>query len=167
MPRIARLVVKGKKAVYHVMTRTALDGYVLEDVEKDFLLRHIRWLGKVYFVEVLSFCIMGKHFHLLARMEPGENKPIDNIRRRFEIYYRDDGKRELTEQLVPVLRDERGSLSEFVKEIKQGFSRFYNKRHGRKGLFLSERFKSVIVDNGGTLINCLAYIDLNSTVGGS
>ena len=161
MPRIARLVVKGEKTVYHVMSRTALAGYVLEDVEKDFLLRHIRWLGKVYFAEVLGFCIMGNHFHLLVRMEPGQDQPIEEIRRRFEIYYGDDGKRELTEELVPVLRDKWGSLSEFVKEIKQGFSRFYNKRHSRKGFFWSERFKSVIVDNGETLINCLAYIDLN------
>ena len=59
------------------------------------------------------------------------------------------------------MREKWGSLSEFAKEIKQGFSRFYNKRHGRKGFFWSERFKSVIVDNGETLINCLAYIDLN------
>ncbi|MCJ7595543.1 MAG: hypothetical protein MUO52_12305, partial [Desulfobacterales bacterium] len=53
------------------------------------------------------------------------------------------------------------SLSEYVKEIKQGFSRFYNKLHNRKGFFWAERFKSVIVENGDTLINCLAYIDLN------
>ncbi len=31
MPRIARLVLKGEKTVYHVMSRTALEGYVLED----------------------------------------------------------------------------------------------------------------------------------------
>lgn len=60
-----------------------------------------------------------------------------------------------------MLREKWGNLSEYVKEIKQGFSRFYNKRHGRKGFFWSERFKSVVVDNGDTLINCLAYIDLN------
>ena len=51
----------------------------------------------------------------------------------FEFYYGNDGKRELTEEVVSVLREKWGSLSEFVKEIKQGFSRFYNKRHGRKG----------------------------------
>ena len=62
MPRIARLVIKEEKAVYHVMSRTALDGYVLGDVEKDFLVNHIRWLAKVYFAEVLGFCIMGNHF---------------------------------------------------------------------------------------------------------
>jgi len=161
MPRIARLVIKEEKAVYHVMSRTALDGYVLGDVEKDFLLNHIRWLAKVYFTEVLGFCIMGNHFHLLVRIEPGGEKSVDEIRKRFEIYYGKDDKRELTEELIPALREKWGSLAEFVKEIKQGFSRFYNRRHHRKGFFWSERFKSVIVDNGETLINCLAYIDLN------
>ena len=161
MPRIARLVLKEEKAVYHVMSRTALDGYVLGDVEKDFLVNHIRWLAKVYFTEVLGFCIMGNHFHLLVRIEPGVDKSLDEMRKRFKIYYGEDGKKELSEDLIPVLREKWGSLSEFVKEIKQGFSRFYNRRHHRKGFFWSERFKSVIVDNGETLINCLAYIDLN------
>jgi hypothetical protein len=38
--------------------------------------------------------------------------------------------------------------------------------HGKKGYFWSERFKSVIVENGDTLINCLAYIDLNAVRAG-
>jgi len=97
----------------------------------------------------------------LVRIEPGQGKSVDEIRKRFEIYYGKDDKRELTEELIPALREKWGSLAEFVKEIKQGFSRFYNRRHHRKGFFWSERFKSVIVDNGETLINCLAYIDLN------
>ncbi len=62
MPRIARLIVKEEEAVYHVMSRTALDGYVLGDVEKDFLLKHISRLANVYFTEVLGFCIMGNHY---------------------------------------------------------------------------------------------------------
>ena len=33
MPRIARIKVKGEPTVYHVMSRTALDGFVLGDVE--------------------------------------------------------------------------------------------------------------------------------------
>ena len=35
MPPIARLVVKGEPAVYHVVSQTALDGFVLGDVEKE------------------------------------------------------------------------------------------------------------------------------------
>ena len=52
-------------------------------------------------------------------------------------------------------------LSEFVKAIKQTFSRAFNKRHHRRGTLWGERFKSLIVEDGETLINCLAYIDLN------
>jgi len=48
-----------------------------------------------------------------------------------------------------------------MKEKKQSFSWFYNKRHNRRGTLWGERFKSVMVENGETLINCLAYIDLN------
>ena len=161
MPRIARLIVKEEDAVYHVMSRTALDGYVMGDVEKDFLLNLIKRLSRVYFAEVLGFCLMGNHFHLLVRMQPGSEVSNAEIKRRFRLYYGNDDKRELEEEGIPALRKKWGSLSEFVKEIKQGFSRYYNRRHHRKGFFWSERFKSVIVDNGETLINCLAYIDLN------
>ncbi len=52
-------------------------------------------------------------------------------------------------------------LEILFEEIKQEFSRFYNKRHSRRGFFWGDRFKSVIVENGETLVNCLAYIDLN------
>ena len=161
MPRIARMVVKEEEAVYHIISRTALGGYVLGDVEKDFLLQHIRKLARVYFAEVYGFCIMGDHFHLLVRIETGKEKSREEIRRRFKIYYGEETKRDLSEDRIPVLWEKWGSLSEFVKEIKQGFSRFYNRRHRRKGFFWSDRFKSVIVDKGDTLVNCLAYIDLN------
>jgi hypothetical protein len=67
----------------------------------------------------------------------------------------------LTDGQIPTLRAKRPSLSDYVKEIKQRFSHWYNKRHGRKGFFWGKRFKSVLVENGDTLINCLAYIDLN------
>ena len=161
MPRIARLIVKEEEAVYHIMSRTALDGYVMGDVEKDFLFNLIKKLSRIYFAEVLGFCLMGNHFHLLVRMRPGGEVSKAEIKRRFRLYYGNDEKRELEEEGIPALKEKWGNLSEFIKEIKQGFSRYYNRRHHRKGFFWSERFKSVIVDNGETLINCLAYIDLN------
>jgi hypothetical protein len=58
---------------------------------------------------------------------------------------------------VPFYRHKWGNLSEYVKDIKQNFSRYYNKNHERKGYFWSDRFKSVLVEDGDTLINLLAY----------
>ncbi len=161
MPRIARMIVKGESVVYHVVSRTALDGFVLGDVEKDYLVDLIRRLSSVYFTEVFGFCLMGNHSHLLVRMHTGEDCSDEEIKKRFKLYYGDDKKMELAEGQIPFFREKWTNLSEYMKEIKQGFSRFYNKMHNRKGFFWSERFKSVIVENGETLINCLAYIDLN------
>ena len=76
-------------------------------------------------------------------------------------------KRVFADGLVPSLREKLSSLSEFVREIKVGFARYYNKRHNRRGYFWGDRFKSVIVDKGETLGNCLAYIDLNPLRAGS
>jgi len=38
MARIPRMVITGEPTVYHIISRTALDGFVLGDVEKDYLL---------------------------------------------------------------------------------------------------------------------------------
>jgi hypothetical protein len=38
MPRTRRLIINDETAVYHVMSRTALDGFPLKDIEKDFML---------------------------------------------------------------------------------------------------------------------------------
>ena len=162
MPRIARLKITGEPAVYHVISRTPLDGFVLGDDEKDYLIKLTRHLRQVYFAKVLGFCIMGNHFHILVRMHPGDDYDDEEIKGRYKLYYGEESKREVNdEEMIRALREKWANLSEYVKEIKQGFSRFYNKGHGRKGFFWSERFKSMIVDNGDTLINCLAYIDLN------
>ena len=161
MSRIARLKVKGEPAVYHIMSRTALDGFVIGDVEKDYFLSLIKKISSAYFVEVYGFCLMGNHFHLLVQMNPGSDYSDEEIRRRHKLYYGEKGKIELTQGQIPYFRERWSNLSEYVKDIKQTFSRYFNKRNNRKGFFWSERFKSLIAERGETLINCLAYIDLN------
>ena len=62
MPRIARMIVKDEPVVYHVMSHTALDGFVMGDVEKDYLFGLIKRLSTIYFAEVLGFCLMDNHY---------------------------------------------------------------------------------------------------------
>ena len=159
MPRTSRMIISDEKAVYHVMSRTALNGYPLEDVEKDFMLGLMKRFSALYFTEILGFCLMGNHFHLLVKMFPDNRYTDKDIQKRFELFY---GKsRVFSEGQIPFLRERLSSLSEFMREIKVGFSRYYNRRHNRRGYFWGDRFKSTIVEKGETLINCLAYIDLN------
>ncbi len=160
MPRVSRMVIQNQTAVYHVMSRTALDGFPLAAFEKDFLLDLIKRISGLFFTEVYGFALMGNHFHLLVKMIPEDHFSDEEVKERLELFYGEkcgavgDGQ-------LPFIREKLASLSEFVREIKVNFTRFYNKRHGRKGYFWGDRFKSVIVEKGETLINCLAYIDLN------
>jgi hypothetical protein len=141
------------------MSRTALDGFPLGDIEKDFMIDLIKRYSGLYFVEILGICIMGNHFHILVKTLPEYKFTDQDIKKRYISFYGDD--RVFTDGLIPSLRAKLSSLSEFVREIKVSFARYYNKRHNRRGYFWGDRFKSVIVDKGETLINCLAYIDLN------
>ncbi len=159
MPRTQRLIINDETAVYHVMSRTALDGFPLGDIEKDFMLDLIRRYATLYFVEILGFCLMGNHFHILVRMFPEYKFTDDDIKKRYVEFYGDE--RVFADGMIPSLRVKLSSLSEFMREIKVGFARFYNRQNNRRGYFWGDRFKSVIVENGETLINCLAYIDLN------
>ena len=159
MPRTPRLINNEETSVYHVMSRTALDGFPLGDVEKDYMLDLIGQYANLYFVEILGFCLMGNHFHILVRVFPEDQFSDEEILKRYVDFYGDE--QIFAEGLIPSLREKLSSLSEFMREIKVGFARYYNRRHGRRGYFWGDRFKSLIVENGFTLINCLAYIDLN------
>ncbi len=159
MPRTSRMVIPKTKTAYHVISRTALDGFPFGDVEKDQFVKILKRFSKVYFTEIIGYTILDNHFHILTIMHPEENYSDDDIKKRFEYLY---GKEiEFPVERIKYFREKWARLSDFIKDIKQTFSRFYNQTHNRRGTLWGERFKSVIVQNGETLVNCLAYIDLN------
>ncbi|AEH44189.1 hypothetical protein Thein_0305 [Thermodesulfatator indicus DSM 15286] len=162
MPRIPRFFMNDPRAAYHVISRTALPGHdVLGYEEKEHLLHLISWLSQVYFVEVYGFAIMGNHFHLLCRMLPENQFSDEEVKRRIRLYYGEKRKIFFYEEMFKKWRKRLGNLSRYVQDIKQRFSRWYNKRVDRKGYFWADRFKSVIIETGEALLNCLAYIELN------
>ena len=143
MARIPRLLVKGEDTIYHIMSRTALPGYVLGDVEKDYLLGLIKNLSDVFFVDVFGFCIMGNHFHLLFKMNGGENYDNGEVKRRVSLFRKCDVE-VVTDGQVPIFKEKFSNLSEFMKELKQRFSRYYN-----KGILFKFHGKQVILCHGG------------------
>ncbi|MBU1170871.1 MAG: hypothetical protein KKD44_15025 [Proteobacteria bacterium] len=164
MPRTTRMVIRDEKSVYHVISRTALDGFPFGTVEKEKFVSILKWFARIYFTEILGYAVLDNHIHILVKMLPERNYSDDEIKKRYEARYGDDA-------MFPVgridhFRRKWASLSEFMKEVKQTFSRYYNKAKGRRGTLWGERFKSLIVEKGDTLIHCLAYIDLNAVRAG-
>ena len=94
-------------------------------------------------------------------MIPDNRFTDEEIQKRFETHCGDN--RDFSEGQIPYLREKLCSLSEFICEIKVGFARYDNRRHNRRDYFWGGRFKSVIVEKGETLINCLAYYEAGAS----
>lgn len=159
MSRIARMLRPDKLTVYHVISHSALLGFPLSDADKDHLVFLLHKLTKLFFVDILGYCMMGNHVHLALRVHPESSVDAAQIRERLEAHRGEDAF--ISTQDIEMGRKRLCSLSEFMRSFKQSFGRYFNKKHNRKGYFWGDRYKSVIVEEGRTLINLLAYIDLN------
>jgi len=102
---------------------------------------------------------MGNHHHILLKMFPDDRFSDEEVKERFVQCYGTDA--DFSPDDITFFREKYSSLSELIKEIKVNFSRYYNEKRNRRGTLWEERFKSLIVEDGQTLINCTAYIDLN------
>ncbi|MBC7359501.1 MAG: transposase [Desulfacinum sp.] len=160
MARTRRMKASGEEAYYHVVSRTVGGEFYLGDVEKERLLQVIRTSARLYFVEILGFCLMSNHFHLVVKTRRWEEVTDDEIVERVSSYY---GLAPDVVQLKDLasLRIKLCDLSEFVRSVKLEFSRWYNRKNRRRGYFWGDRFKSVLLESGTALAQCLAYIELN------
>ena len=174
--------------LFHVMSRTVSGNRLFRDGDKE-AFRVLMWrLAKFSGIEVLTYCVMDNHFHLLVRIpskekflarfdcaEPGgegEERLLEHLRLLYSKAYLDTLRSEIAELrargrerevqfLLGRFKRRFCDLSLFVKELKERFSRWFNKKHSRKGTLWMARFKSVMVENGGCLQTMAAYIDLN------
>ncbi len=77
---------------------------------------------------------MGNHFHLLIKKKGGENYGNCEVKRGVSLFRKCDiGV--VTDGQVPIFKEKFSNLSEFMKELKQRFPRYYNRLHERKGYF--------------------------------
>ena len=176
--RSNRIKVAGAAATYHCMTRTVNGERLFGDREKEVLRKMIRRVADFSGVEVLTYCIMTNHFHVLVRVDDGQVVSDAELIRRYKILYPKPTKYqeasikvlesdlaaggETGELVRQRLRVRMGDVSEFMKTVKQRFSIWFNKSHRRYGTLWADRFKSVLVEGRGNPLQTMgAYIDLN------
>ncbi len=170
---------------YHVMSRTCGGEIWFDDVEREALRRIIWRMAEFSGIKIVTYCLMGNHFHLLAEVPhrrtwlerfdgpDGEAKLFQHLSILYSKTYlgllrdeladlRQRGMAILADQKIDALKKRFCDLSLFVKEIKERFSRWFNKRRGRRGTLWMDRFKSVLVEGKGEALRTMAaYIDLN------
>jgi len=168
--------IKGMEAresnAYHVMSRTCGGTVFLDDIEKEALRRLLWRQAELLGVRLLTYCVMGNHFHALVEVPrqaewlqrfeglEGEARLLSHLRVGYSAAWvealraelaelRRRGLGNLAEAKLAALKRRFCDLSIYVKEVKERFSRWYNKRHGRKGTLWMDRFKSVLVEARG------------------
>jgi hypothetical protein len=154
------------------------------EVQKEVLRKMIWQVADFCGVEVLTYCIMSNHFHVLIQVPCVGCISDAELLRRFKVLYPKptkyqvasfaeierlllvggDGAIEVREKLLARM----GDLSEFMKTVKQRFSIWYNRHHGNRfGTLWADRFKSVLVEGEGNPLQTMAaYIDLNAVQAG-
>lgn len=172
--RTARLKIKDQPAVYHCVTRVVGGAMLLDERAKEVLRKQIWYMAEFCGVEVLTYCVMTNHFHVLIRVPQKSAVSDEELVSRFSKLYGDQkGRLDTLEAILKKGGDEAeaerkrllsrmGDVSQFMKELKQRFSIWYNKNHKRYGTLWAERFKSVLIeDTAACLRTVAAYIDLN------
>ena len=173
-----RLKLSGCDAVYHCISRTVNGERLFEDRDKEILRKMIHQIADFSGVEVLTYCIMSNHFHVLVRVRVGLAVSDVELMRRFRVLYPKPTyyqtiSANIMEAQLQVGGDEADAIrrkllvrmndvSEYMKAVKQRFSVWYNRSHQRFGTLWAERFKSLLVEGAGNALQTVAaYIDLN------
>ena len=172
--RTSRIKIQGQAAVYHCICRCVAKEMLLDDRSKEVFRKQMHTMADFCGVQILTYCLMTNHVHLLIRVpEPQPISDQELVRRYALLYGKYPGRVATFEQLLKEdsqdAKQERarqlkrmGDISFFMKELKQRFGIWYNKSHHRIGTLWTERFKSLLVQNSRTaLMTLAAYIELN------
>ena len=169
---------ESRAQVFHVVSRVVDKKFIFEDQEKAFFLSLMRGLESYTGVEVLSYCLMGNHFHLLLHIPARPNDLSDDeVKDRMSHIYsekkihefdalikqmKENGVEGFEKEFYDKQRARMFSLSNYMKELKERFTKWYNARMEREGTLWENRFKSLLVaGEDGALMNVAAYIELN------
>jgi len=176
---MARIKVNGRSAVYHCISRVVGGQRLLGPLERE-KLREMLWQQAAFCgVEIITYCLMANHIHVLVRI--GAEITVTDaqlVERALQFYGKKSlyaellsksikKKGVLPEDLREGLRERMGDVSGFMKELKQRFSKWYNRQQNRYGTMWAERFKSVLVEDQPSAVQAVAaYVDLNAVRAG-
>ena len=165
-----RLRNDSEKSYLHCFNRTAgwSGDQIFGDVDKEHLFRLAENLQKFYSVEIISFVCMSNHWHALVCTYP-DLPDRDEVKRRYRAFYGADwgepnwNDPAVVEKYARRMRD----VSCFVKDLQQRFTCWFNRQYQRRGRLWADRYKSVLLEGGHALWECLKYLEMNPVRAGA
>jgi REP element-mobilizing transposase RayT len=172
---------KHNAAIYHCISRTISGEMLFDDKAKEIMRKHLHQAAEFSGVKIVTYAMMGNHFHVLVKVEEQKDVPNAELLRRYKVLYPEPNEWNKThiavmeatfeaggadaEQLRAQLLARMGDVSEFMKTFKQRFTIWFNRNHNRFGPLWAERFTSTIIEGAlnhhSALQMVAAYMDLN------
>ena len=152
---------------------------------KDWLVDRMKKLARCFAVEIFGYAVMSNHFHMVLRYDPkaSESWTDEEVAQRYVEAFPPRVKGQLdeqdkAEQLEQRKAEERellmedpeglararrtlGSLSRFMKHLKQPIARRANVEDDCEGHFFEQRFYSGALLSEAALLAAMVYVDLN------
>lgn len=172
-----RRIKEDVEGYYHVVGRCCRQLFLLDDKAKDFFVNVMRRVEGFSGVEVLSYCVLDDHFHMLVhvpeKVDVGEEELLKRIetleskdkatetKARWKML-RKDGHGADVEKELGRLRNRLCDVSCFTSNLKQRVSVWYDQQHGYAGTMWEGRFGCTVVEGTSRTLSAVsAYIDLN------
>ena len=160
MSRPKRIKSLDKEMCYHLISKTAGGYFFLSpSFVKEKFINIMNTLLKGFCFNLEAYAILDNHFHILIKTKNVfeiDDKEILKRSKDAGIY-----KNLILNEDIEKLRKRLGDISEFMKMLKEKFSKWYNKTFDRKGYFWGGRFKSVLIEDGIAFNYCKDYIEMN------
>jgi len=176
-------VLSDAAGIYHCVSRCVRRAFLCGDDaltgrsfahRRDWLETSIHELAGVFAVAVHAYAVMSNHFHLVIEIDPTAPSrwSDDEVARRWLKLSRrrPEGQVSLESRVsaltgdaerLEVLRHRLGSLSWFMRYLKEPIARRANKEDQCTGRFWEGRFKSQALLDDPAVLSCMVYVDLN------
>lgn len=166
MGRLLRKKIVGQGAYYHLYNRVCgpVGELPFTDLDKERAFHMLADLSEFFLIELISAVWMGNHFHLICFV-PGNPPSAEETARRYNAYY-DEKKAPLDSKLnlekCDLVARQMVDVSEFMRFFQQGYTRYINRTHRRRGSLWGDRFKSSVLEGSReALWNGVKYAELN------
>jgi len=153
----------GFSVLYHVTSRVVEKRFIFNDRERARFLKLVKGHAVFSGFELVSWCLMSNHFHLLVRVPVQDVEAISDEEMVGRLAHILSPKRmntlvarlnaapdaDLRRGVLESFRKRIGHLPSFVKAVKQEFTQWFNHVYQREGTLWEGRYHSTLIEDTG------------------
>jgi len=152
----------GFPVLYHITSRVVEKRFIFKDRERAKFLKLAKDFAAFSGFELVSWCLMSNHFHLLVRVPVQDVEAISDaemverlerilspVRMKKLLARLNGADADTRREILACFRKRIGHLPSYVKAVKQEFSQWFNHVNNRDGTLWEGRYHSTLIEDTG------------------